>query len=59
MNNETVYIYTYIYIYMGHSEVKRNNFGQTAEKFPMAKQLIFLAYLIENTLNLIKIVLRT
>ena len=44
---------------MGHSEVKRNNFGQTAEKFPMAKQLIFLAYLIEITLNLIKIVLRT
>ena len=44
---------------MGRSEVKRNNIGQTAEKFPMAKQLIFLAYLLENTLNFIKIVLRT
>ena len=44
---------------MGRSEVKRNKYGQTAEKIPMAKQMIFLASLIENTLNLIKIVLRT
>ena len=46
-------------MYMGYSDVKRNNFGQTAEKFPMDKQLIFLAYLIEITLNFIKTVLWT
>ena len=45
--------------YVGHSEAKRKNFGQTAEKFPMAGQLIFLAYLIENTIDFIKIILRT
>ena len=41
----------YMLIYVGHSEVKRKNFGQTAEKFPMAGQHIFLAYLKENTVD--------
>ena len=41
-------------VYVGHSEVKHKNFRQTAEKFPMAGQLIFLAYLIENTIDFYK-----